>query len=105
MTEPHINYGVHQSGGVSHVGNQAVGPGASINASPVTWALLDDALDKHAEQLPPEAQSATLAVREARTTGAGSEVLKHRLDQLALLAAPVPAVVEAVNAVRQAFGG
>ena len=105
-----VNYGVHQSGGISNVANQAVGPGASITAGPVSWqnpaawASLDRLLDEHSGQLSPQAHEAATELRTALATGASGDTLKHRLEHLAALAAPIPAVVEAANALRQAFG-
>ncbi|GIJ76421.1 hypothetical protein SAMN05443287_10263 [Micromonospora phaseoli] len=118
MSEPSINYGIQQSGGVSQVGNQAVGPGAvavggALSATapgvdvPALVAQLVEALDQHRDELPEQARAvaAELRAQLARPDPEPARVtaLLRRLAELAAPVAPVAsAVTEVLRAVQQA---
>ncbi|WP_428965448.1 hypothetical protein [Micromonospora fluostatini] len=114
-----VNYGVQQSGGVSQVGNQAVGPGAyavggTLSSTPTPTgadlsALLGtllQVLDRHAAQLTPPARVAAADLRAELGAGRPAEparvtVLLHRLAEVATPVAPVAvAVAEVLRAVQ-----
>ncbi|SCL36385.1 hypothetical protein GA0070616_5473 [Micromonospora nigra] len=119
MSDNSTNYGIHQSGGVSQVGNQAVGPGAhavggSLAATtptgvdvPALLAQLLKLVEQHRAQLPQPAHAVAAELRAqlgrpdvepARVT-----VLLHRLAALASPVAPVAAAVtEVLKAVQAA---
>ncbi|MFI7553359.1 hypothetical protein ACIBQ2_26875 [Micromonospora sediminimaris] len=113
-----INFGVQHSGGVSQVGNQAVGPGAHAVGGtlwatapgvdvPALVAQLVQTLDRHRDELPEPARAvaAELRVQLARPDPepARVTVLLQRLAALAAPVAPVAsAVTEVLRAVQQA---
>ncbi|NJP33955.1 hypothetical protein [Micromonospora thermarum] len=115
MTE--INYGIQQSGGVSQVGNQAVGPGAyasggSLHATaPAAVDVaalvrhLVEVVDRHRGDLPEPAVGVAAQVRDELSRPdpqpARVEALLHRLAALAAPVAPVAvAVTEVIRAVQ-----
>ncbi|GAA5118226.1 hypothetical protein [Haloechinothrix salitolerans] len=117
------NYGIQQSGGSSHVGNQAVGPNAhavsrdnTVSSGPDVEALLDQVgtlLARHrAELSETDALAAELAHGRVREELARPEPDRSRLERLlgglAAFVRPVTPLVTAVDAlvtaVRDAFG-
>ncbi|MFF5216128.1 hypothetical protein [Micromonospora sp. NPDC000442] len=113
-----VNFGIQQSGGVSQVGNQAVGPGAHAVGGglwatapgvdvPALVAHLVQTLDRHRDELPEPARAvaAELRVHLARPDPEPARVTAL-LQRLAALAAPVvpvaSAVTEVLRAVQQA---
>lgn len=109
-----INFGIQQSGGVSQVGNQAVGPGAHAVGGalwattpgvdvPTLVAHLVETLDRHRAELPEPARAvaAELRVQLARPDPEPARVTAL-LQRLAALAAPVAPVASAVTEVLRA---
>ncbi|MFI7078546.1 hypothetical protein ACIBO1_14760 [Micromonospora sp. NPDC049903] len=118
MSETSANYGIQQSGGVSQVGNQAVGPGASAVGGAL-WATapgvdvpalvtrLVEVLDRHRDELdaPARAVATELRAQLARPHPEPARVtaLLQRLAALATPVAPVAsAVTEVLRAIQQA---
>ncbi|WP_433393894.1 hypothetical protein [Micromonospora sp. KLBMP9576] len=110
MPEASHNYGIQQSGGVSQVGNQAVGPGAYASGGSL-WATapagadatalvrqLVEVLDRHRDELSPPAR-ATAARLRAELTRPDAEPARVAglLERMAVLAAPVAPVATAVG--------
>ncbi|MFE0592961.1 hypothetical protein [Micromonospora echinospora] len=101
-----VNYGIQQFGGVSHVGNQAVGPGASAVGGSLSHPTDVDALarrlvaalDAHRDQLPQPARATAAEVRDALTApDAEPAQVAGLLRRLAVLAAPVAPITTAVT--------
>ncbi|WP_433527872.1 hypothetical protein ACQPYA_15935 [Micromonospora sp. CA-263727] len=114
MSEASANYGIQQSGGVSQVGNQAVGPGAYAVGGglwatapgvdvPALVAQLVGVLDRHGDELPDPARAvaAELRIQLARPDPEPARVTAL-LQRLAALAAPVAPVASAVTEVLRA---
>ncbi|MEO6091055.1 MAG: hypothetical protein ABIQ18_48920 [Umezawaea sp.] len=120
MPESSPNYGIQQSGGVSNVGNQAVGPnaraishGLSFTAAPETGELMTELmtlLERHRAELP----GSTVAVAEELQDELDSAEPDHgviarilvRLNNLVKPVAPlVQTVGELTESVNSAFGG
>ncbi|PZG17207.1 hypothetical protein C1I95_15965 [Micromonospora craterilacus] len=114
MSEASANYGIQQSGGVSQVGNQAVGPGAHAVGGalwatapgvdvPALVARLVEVLDRHRDELPDatRAVAAELRLQLARQNPEPARVTAL-LQRLAALAAPVAPVASAVTEVLRA---
>lgn len=104
------NYGIQQSGGSSHVGNQAVGPGAYAVGG-TSWSVqgasgdigdllrrVEELLDRHGGELPEQARVTVGELRAELTGGRAQPGAVTRLvERLALLAAPVAPVAVAVG--------
>ena len=122
MPENSPNYGIQQSGGVSNVGNQAVGPharavshGLSFTAAPATSELMTELmtlLERHRAELPDAADEADAAAEELQDELEAPEpdrgVIARTLERLTNLVKPVAPLVETVGeitkAVDSAFG-
>ncbi|MEU0878287.1 hypothetical protein ABZ345_06780 [Lentzea sp. NPDC005914] len=120
MPENSPNYGIQQSGGVSNVGNQAVGPharaishGLSFTAAPgELMAELMTLLERHRAELPDAADEADAAAEELQDELDAPEpdrgVIARTLERLTNLVKPVAPLVETVGeitkAVDSAFG-
>jgi hypothetical protein len=116
------NYGIQQSGGVSNVGNQAVGPharaishGLSFTAAPATGELMTELmalLERHRAELPDSDGAADAVAEELQDELDSAEpdrgVIARILERLNNLVKPVAPLVETVGeltkAVDSAFG-
>ncbi|WP_434740013.1 hypothetical protein [Micromonospora sp. SH-82] len=117
MSDNPVNYGIQQSGGVSQVGNQAVGPGAYAVGGGLTasgpadlTALLTslvEVLDRHRGHLPPPARALAADLRAELTRPQPTPPTRIRtlLQDLAEAAAPVTPVAVAVAEVLRAWQG
>ncbi|MEU4570369.1 hypothetical protein [Micromonospora sp. NPDC023956] len=102
-----VNYGIQQSGGVSQVGNQAVGPGAYAVGGRLSTSSADvdtlvrrlvEALDTHRDEVPEPARPTAVAVRDVLTVpDADPARVRGLLERLAVLAAPVAPITAAVT--------
>lgn len=119
MPESSPNYGIHQSGGVSNVGNQAVGPharavshGLSFTAAPDTSALVTELmtlLERHRAELPDAADEAAGELQdELGSAEPDRGRIARMLERLTALVKPVAPLVETVGeltrSVNSAFG-
>lgn len=116
MPESSPNYGIQQSGGVSNVGNQAVGQnaraishGLSFTAAPATGELmaqLTTLLERHRAELPDTAEEAGEAVAELQDELESDEpdrgVIARTLERITNLVRPVTPLVETVGELTQA---
>ena len=127
MDHNDVNYGVQQSGGVSHVGVQAVGPGARARAGdvhmntapPAGRAALDDLigalrqlLEEHGGELADPAgvrATADILREEIDRPEPDPGVVRRMLGRLAGAVQPVAALSAAVaqiaEAVKAVLGG
>ena len=126
MPDSSPNYGIQQSGGVSNVGNQAVGQnaraishGLSFTAAPATgeqtgelMTQLMALLERHRAELPDTADEADEAAAELQDELESDEpdrgVIARTLERITNLVRPVTPLVETVGeltkAVDSAFG-
>lgn len=119
MPENSPNYGIQQSGGVSNVGNQAVGSharavshGLSFTAGPATSELLTELmtlLERHRAELPDSADSVAEELQDELDSAEPDRgVIARTLERLTNLVRPVAPLVETVGeltkAVDSAFG-
>ncbi|MET9631620.1 hypothetical protein ABZX92_29570 [Lentzea sp. NPDC006480] len=120
MPESTPNYGIQQSGGVSNVGNQAVGPharavsrGMTFNAAPATGELMTELmalLERHRAELPDETEEVAEELQdEIDSPEPDRGRVARMLERLTTLVKPVAPLVETVGeltkAVDSAFGG
>jgi hypothetical protein len=119
VPESSPNYGIHQSGGVSNVGNQAVGPharavshGLSFTAAPETGALMTELmtlLERHRAELPDTADETAEELQdELDSPKPDRGRIARMLERLTALVKPVAPLVETVGeltkSVNSAFG-
>ena len=119
MPESSPNYGIQQSGGVSNVGNQAVGQharaishGLQFTASPATTELMAELkalLEQHRAELPDEVDEAAGELQdELDSPEPDRGVIARALERINNMVKPVAPLVETVgelsNAVESAFG-
>ncbi|NKE57634.1 hypothetical protein FXN61_12625 [Lentzea sp. PSKA42] len=120
MPENSPNYGIQQSGGVSNVGNQAVGPhasaishGQSFTAAPATGELMTQLmtlLEQHREEVPGSAVAVAEELQgELDSDEPDRGVIARTLERLNNMVRPVAPLVETVGeltrSVDSAFGG
>lgn len=120
MPESSPNYGIQQSGGVSNVGNQAVGPharaishGLSFTAAPETSGLMTELmtlLERHRAELPGSAVEVAEQLQDELDSAEPDRGLIARiLERLNNLVKPIPPLVKTVGelteSVNSAFGG
>jgi hypothetical protein len=120
VPESSPNYGIQQSGGVSNVGNQAVGPharaishGMSFTAAPATGELMTELmtlLERHREELPGSAVEVAEELQDELDSAEPDRgVIARTLERLNNLVKPVAPLVETVGeltkSVNSAFGG
>ncbi|SES30060.1 hypothetical protein [Lentzea albida] len=113
------NYGIQQSGGVSNVGNQAVGQnaratshGLQFTASPATNELVAELmalLERHRAELPDEATEVAEELQdELESPEPDRGVIARVLERLNTMVKPVAPLVETVGELTKAvesFGG
>ncbi|SDJ47604.1 hypothetical protein SAMN04488074_102154 [Lentzea albidocapillata subsp. violacea] len=119
MPESSPNYGIQQSGGVSNVGNQAVGPharaishGLRFTASPATGELVTELrtlLERHRAELPDAVGEAAEELRDELDSAEPDRgVVARALERITIMVRPVAPLVETVGeltkAVDSAFG-
>lgn len=120
MPENSPNYGIQQSGGVSNVGNQAVGQharaishGLTFTAAPETGELMTKLmalLERHRAELPESAAEAAEELQDELDSAEPERgVIARALERLNNLVKPVAPLVETVGeltrSVDSAFGG
>ncbi|MET9230082.1 DUF5955 family protein [Lentzea sp. NPDC003310] len=119
MPDNSPNYGIQQSGGVSNVGNQAVGQnaravshGLHFTAAPATDELvaqLKALLERHRADLPGTADEATEAADELQDELDAPEPDQGRvariLERLTGMVRPVAPLVETVGELTRAVDG
>ena len=119
MPESSPNYGIQQSGGVSNVGNQAVGQnaraishGLQFTAAPANNELVTELmtlLERHRAELPDEVDEAAEELQdELDSPEPDRGVIARTLERLNNMVRPVAPLVETVGeltkAVDSAFG-
>ncbi|SFR03743.1 hypothetical protein SAMN04488564_102381 [Lentzea waywayandensis] len=119
MPESSPNYGIQQSGGVSNVGNQAVGEnaraishGQHFTAAPATNELVTELmtlLQRHREELPDAVDEVAEELQdELDSPEPDRGVIARTLERLNNMVRPVAPLVETVGeltkAVDSAFG-
>ena len=122
MPENSPNYGIQQSGGVSNVGNQAVGQnaravshGLTFTAAPQTGELMTQLmalLERHRAELPDDGEEAVAAAEELQDELDSPEpdrgVIARTLERLNAMVRPVTPLVETASELTKAiesFGG
>ncbi|MDX3658918.1 hypothetical protein PV646_16570 [Streptomyces sp. ID05-26A] len=120
MPDNSPNYGIQQSGGVSNVGNQAVGQharaishGLRFTAAPATNELVTQLmtlLERHREELPDAVDETAAELQdELESPEPDRGVIARVLERLNGMVKPVAPLVETVGeltkAVDTAFGG
>jgi hypothetical protein len=117
------NNGVYQTGGASHIGNQAVGHGAQAFSGSVSFRITDSAqraqatellsyverlLDEYAAALPDVGATRTQIRRLREELGEAEpepRVLQRTLERLTSFVQPVAPLVVAVSQLTQAVQG
>ncbi|MFD4635933.1 DUF5955 family protein [Lentzea sp. NPDC058436] len=119
MPDSSPNYGVQQFGGVSNVGNQAVGQnaraishGLQFTASPATNELVAELmtlLERHRAELPDEVDEAAEELQdELESPEPDKGVIARVLERINGMVKPVAPLVETVGELTKAvesFGG
>ncbi|MCP2241909.1 hypothetical protein [Lentzea aerocolonigenes] len=116
MPESSPNYGIQQSGGVSNVGNQAVGPharavshGLTFTASPQNSELITELmtlLERHRAEIPDEAEAVAEELQdELDSPEPDRGVIARTLERLTNMVKPVAPLVETVGELTKAVEG
>ncbi|RJQ77229.1 hypothetical protein D5S17_16105 [Pseudonocardiaceae bacterium YIM PH 21723] len=110
MAENNINYGYQQSGGTAHIGNQAIGHGATANSGPPAQlvGLLDELsrlVEENRERLPAEAEVSARILREELAAEQPNRSLVSRMiSSLSDLVKPVAPLATTVAEIAKAVG-